>query len=220
MKSGIEKSLLILLQYVGSALLRLYFNTLKLKHDGIENLEKVNKAGSGVFSTTHGRMFIPSMIHSRHRVTVLISQSKDGEIAARLFKGLGCNVVRGSSHKGGVAGLKAAIKAVKKAPMAITMDGPRGPIDEPKMGVIAIARSSGYTILPMVGACEKSWEFNSWDKFQIPKPFSKILVSYGTPIEVPRRADSEEMETLRLKLKEVSIKLKENADLKIKELSR
>ena len=96
--------------------------------------------------------------------------------------------VRGSSSRGGKEVMNQTIKQLKKDdniyPAAITIDGPRGPAKVPKMGIIEIARQAHQPIIPYSAIPKKYWEFNSWDKFRLPMPFTKIFVIYGDPIMV------------------------------------
>jgi hypothetical protein len=126
---------------------------------------------------------------------VLASRSKDGDYAAFVASKMGFLPVRGSSAKRGKdKGGKAALvefetKTKEGLCSAMTVDGPKGPRNKCKPGVPIIARSTGAPILPVASVANKYWEFNSWDKFQLPKPFSRIIVSYGSPIIV--RPDDE-----------------------------
>lgn len=118
---------------------------------------------------------------------VIISPSKDGEIVATTCKKIGYIPVRGSSSRKGKAAIDEALILLKnKVPMANAVDGPRGPAHEVKRGVIEIAKKTQLPIVPISVIPKKYWYFKSWDKFRVPKPFTKIGIQYGQPIYIPK----------------------------------
>lgn len=128
-------------------------------------------------------MFIPVWIHRKDGITALVSESRDGEAVTQLVKAIGYDTIRGSSTRGGRAALKAMIDRGRNgSDLAIMVDGPRGPIYEPKAGTLAIARSAGATIVPTLGTASAYWQLASWDRFQVPKPFSRCVIGYGEPL--------------------------------------
>ncbi len=113
----------------------------------------------------------------------LISQSRDGNLIAYISAKLGLEPIRGSSSKGAVAAQRqmSRILATGRRP-AYTVDGPRGPRFRVKSGVVAIAAQHGIAALPMTALADRYWEFHSWDRFRLPKPFARILISYAKPV--------------------------------------
>jgi lysophospholipid acyltransferase (LPLAT)-like uncharacterized protein len=133
--------------------------------------------------------------------TILISKSFDGELITRILNLFGFNAVRGSSSRGareGLLGLKEVIESSK--PAIFTADGPRGPIYQTKMGPIKLAQMTGAPIGVFHLEPERAWVMNSWDRFLIPKPFSRICVSWGQWTQVPTDLAPELFETKRLEL--------------------
>lgn len=122
-----------------------------------------------------------------HDVLAIISQSSDGELIARATKMWGAYTARGSSSRGGTAALKKILRYTKLHfhPL-ITPDGPRGPVYVVKEGLPAMARFSNLPIVPICYAAEKKWVTRSWDRFIIPKLFSKTVLAYGYPIYLDR----------------------------------
>ena len=122
---------------------------------------------------------------------MIVSRSRDGDPVAFLCEHLGHVAVRGSSKKRGVdkGGREAKDEMIERlkagSPGAITVDGPSGPVFEVKPGVIEMARRAAVPIVPYVTIPARCWIFNSWDRFRLPKPFSKIHVYYGAPYLVP-----------------------------------
>lgn len=114
-------------------------------------------------------------------ICILISQSKDGQILASAVEHMGYQTVRGSSHRGGVAGLLAGMRKVKEGnKMTIAVDGPRGPIYKVKEGITAVSEKSGRPIVPVRGYPLRKIVFEkSWNKATLPMPFTKIVLKIG-----------------------------------------
>jgi lysophospholipid acyltransferase (LPLAT)-like uncharacterized protein len=145
---------------------------------------------------------------------IMISQSKDGELATRLARRFGLVPVRGSSSKGGTSALFAITEALKTNPAVVhIVDGPRGPKGVVKPGLISMAQVSGAVILPVIASAKKAWRLPSWDRFLIPKPFSEVTIEWGRPFVVPRNADSESYEELRHAIEAYLIEGHAQADL-------
>jgi lysophospholipid acyltransferase (LPLAT)-like uncharacterized protein len=133
--------------------------------------------------------------------TILISQSFDGELITRTLELFGYRAVRGSSSRGGREGLLALRRVLDGGTPAIfTADGPRGPIYRSKLGPIKLAQMTNAPIGSFHLEPEKAWAMRSWDRFQIPKPFTRIAVSWGQWIRVPEDTPSEELESKREQL--------------------
>jgi hypothetical protein len=120
---------------------------------------------------------------------VLTSRSRDGELVARWIRGFGLDPVRGSSSRGGGEALRALTRALRSGgEVVVVPDGPRGPREVLKPGVIALARRSGAPIVPMAVGASSEWRLRSWDSFRIPRPFARCVVRFGEPIHVSRDA--------------------------------
>ena len=130
--------------------------------------------------------------------TILISQSFDGELITRTLECFGFRAVRGSSSRGGREGLLALRRVLDEGTPAIfTADGPRGPIYKSKMGPVKLAEISGAPIGAFHLEPERAWVMGSWDRFRVPKPFTRIAVSWGRWTVVPDDVTAEAMEPLR-----------------------
>jgi lysophospholipid acyltransferase (LPLAT)-like uncharacterized protein len=141
--------------------------------------------------------------HGKFQPAVLISQSFDGELIARIIERLGFLTARGSSTRSGGSGLFALAKAVERGnPAVFTADGPRGPIYKAKPGAIKLAQVTGYDIGIFYAHPEKAWQLRSWDRFLIPKPFSRVAISWGRNVEVPPTDDPVTLEAKRLEVEE------------------
>ena len=131
----------------------------------------------------------------------MISKSVDGEIIAGVASRTGWDPVRGSSSRGGRDALAAMIEKLKERKIAAhIVDGPRGPMGKIKPGVIRLAQESGAVIVPFYTSADRAWYFNSWDRFMIPKPFSRVSIRFGDIFTVDNTMTDEEFEQRRLDL--------------------
>ncbi len=130
-----------------------------------------------------------SLLACAHRfrgldIAILISPSFDGELIARTVELLGFRAVRGSSSRGGAAGLRGMVKAYEAGHRcAFTADGPRGPVFVAKAGAAQMAQSVGAWVGCFYALPERAWQLRSWDRFLIPKPFSRVVLTW--PAHVP-----------------------------------
>jgi lysophospholipid acyltransferase (LPLAT)-like uncharacterized protein len=151
--------------------------------------------------------------HDRFQPAVLISRSFDGELIARTIERLGFLTARGSSTRSGGSGLWALAKAVERGhPAVFTADGPRGPVYKVKPGAVKLAQLTGYSIGIFYAHPEKAWLLKSWDQFMIPKPFSRVAISWGRQVQVPPSEDPALIEAKRLEVEEALERARLNAE--------
>jgi hypothetical protein len=130
--------------------------------------------------------------------SLMISQSKDGELIAGVANHTGWYTARGSSSRGGQDALNEMIERIEKTGLgAHIVDGPTGPVGIVKNGAVKMAASKGAYLVPMYTVTEKDWHASSWDKFILPKPFSKVKIVYKDPIYVEKTEDPDLMEEYR-----------------------
>ncbi len=133
--------------------------------------------------------------------TILISQSFDGELITRTLQLLGYRAVRGSSSRGGRDGLMRLRQVLGQGtPTIFTADGPRGPIYRSKPGPIKLAQLTGAPIGVFHLEPQHTWRLNSWDRFLVPLPFTRIAVSWGAWTTVDAGSSSDELEHKRQQL--------------------
>jgi lysophospholipid acyltransferase (LPLAT)-like uncharacterized protein len=127
------------------------------------------------------------------KVGFLISPSVDGTAPAMLVQKAGAHVIRGSSTSTGARALRDYYETVVKQQVspAITPDGPRGPLHEFKPGAVLLAQITGKPILPVSVAASRAVTFRTWDRFELPLPFSRVVIAYGEPVHVPRAMDAD-----------------------------
>lgn len=176
--------------------------TLKYEIEGWEHFEAIEKAGKvPIYTFWHNRIFAGTYFFKNRGIVLMSSQSFDGEYIARFIRWLGYGVVRGSSTRGGATSLVKMIRLMKSGiPMGFSIDGPRGPKYVAKFGANLLAKKTGNPVMPFVLESAKFWQVGSWDKLQIPKPFSKVKLIINPPIYVAEDANDEELENSRMEL--------------------
>ena len=162
----------------------------------------------------HGRMIMMRAALPRGiTMHVLISEHRDGQLISRALASLGVATVAASSRHGGAAALRSIHRLLARGEsVGITPDGPRGPRMRAKPGAIKAAQLSGVPILPISGAVGRRQILGTWDSFCLPLPFSRGVIHWGEPIEVPRDADDAELERLRRLLEDHLNRLTADAD--------
>ena len=194
-----------ILPVLGLVLIKILSLTYRIEIIDQEIESKIYKRGQfPIYTSWHQRLFLGvTFLAKRKPIAIIVSQSKDGDFIARILQFLGWHPVRGSSTRGGVKALKEMKRlSISGYSMGHIVDGPKGPFGIVKPGIIMIARFSGMPILPIIISPKKKWVFNSWDRFMIPKPFSKILVKFDRELYVPRNTDDSGLEEYRLLLEE------------------
>lgn len=185
MKSGLRYALA---GHAGGALIDVLMRTTR-RH--VENAsayrDHVTQGQPVIFVMWHGRLLPLGYVHRGQHIVCLASRSADGEYITRLLRHWGFGMVRGSSSSGGDTALRELIRAVRGGrSVAITPDGPRGPRERVKPGVMQLAQITGAPLVPLAAAASRAWWFESWDRFLVPQPFARLHVAYADPIFVPR----------------------------------
>lgn len=164
---------------------RLLYWTWKIEIRESDELKKL-LASNSIFVVAHWHGEELGILHllKPYRVACMVSQSFDGELIARMISHLGSRAVRGSSSRGAVQALKGILRLAKEGwRPSVAVDGPRGPRHQVKRGVVEIAKILKVPIVPINMACSRSFIFKkSWNKSELPLPFSRIVVSWGAPI--------------------------------------
>jgi hypothetical protein len=168
---------------LGSLCLRLLAATWRIRTIEAERIERpLRERRPFVPVFWHGQMLPLLWWHRRRGIAILISEHGDGEIIARIARGLGYELVRGSSSRGAERALLESIRLASSGePVAITPDGPRGPARTFAAGALLVSHRSGAPILPVAASASRAWQLRSWDRFMIPKPFARITIAYGVP---------------------------------------
>lgn len=178
----------------------IYFTNKKVFHHPKENSKE-----AFIFVAWHGDLLGQPINYRKRRpkgiVKSIISQNKDGEIVAKVYSLFKIGSIRGSSSKGATKALLSTIKEIKAGnDVALTPDGPRGPRHSIAHGVIAIAKKSEAKIVVLNTKASKYWQFNSWDKFILPKPFGKIDFYMSEPYDISNLDFDEAKDFIREKM--------------------
>ncbi len=168
--------------WVVPPLYKLWCKTLRYTEVGREAFEQVAKDNPIVVCLWHGELF--PLLYTRRTLNmgVIVSQSKDGEYITQVLQACGFKTPRGSSSRGGATALLQAVKLMRdeKTSICVTVDGPRGPRHKVKDGAIFLAKQAEAFIVPVRVHMERAKIFHrSWDKFQLPLPFSRLTIYYG-----------------------------------------
>lgn len=176
--------------------------TLRFEVVAEEGAVPATPPAKGIFCFWHRCTLPCGWYFRKFRCSILISQSFDGELITRTLGLLGYNSVRGSSSRGGAVGLLALKDVLAKGdPVVFTADGPRGPIYQTKIGPVKLAQMTGKPMGSFYLLPERAWVMRSWDRFLIPKPFSRVAVSWARAVEAPAKdADAAALETKREEL--------------------
>lgn len=205
-----------ILPYCGLMIVRLLSMTYRLRIvDAEKEKDLLDSEGSLIYASWHQRFFPGITFFSTRRpICIMISQSNDGEMIARVVNILGWKPIRGSSTRGG----REALEKIKELALSgykvgHIVDGPQGPFGTIKPGLMRIAQFAGLKVVPTITSGQKRWVFEkSWDKFMIPKPFSRVMIRFGTPIEIPEALSEEAFEEKRRYIEQQMEMLYEDTD--------
>jgi len=138
-----------------------------------------------IFAFWHGTMLPLVWTHRGEGVSVVISEHRDGEIIARIVESFGFKTIRGSSSRGAARALIGIVRELERgSEVAVTPDGPRGPARRFASGALVAAQRVGVPIVGIGVVASSAWRLNSWDRFMIPKPFSRVQIAYTLPTSV------------------------------------
>lgn len=198
----------------GLGVFRLWTKTLRFRVEDPDKVLPASRDEPFILSVWHNRLLLLPPVFSLcfpHRRSVgLISASRDGDFVSILVERFGHGTVRGSTSRKGVIALRQLVDALAAGTnVLITPDGPRGPLYEVNQGVIYVAQKSGAAVVPMHMEFSNAWRLKSWDRFFVPKPFSKVRILFGAPQRVQLTAGAEEFERERLRIKDAMMTLVE-----------
>src|SRR5258705_1803661 len=187
---------------LGYPLINALGHTLRWRAEGLHYYDAIVASGrQPVMAFWHGRILPATYYFRRRGIVVITSENFDGEWIARIIERFGFETARGSSSRGG---LKAMLQLVREMangkPSGFTLDGPHGPARVAQPGAIWLARATGNPVLPFHLEASSHWTTHSWDRTQIPRPFSTVALVIGEPFDVPADATDEQLESARREL--------------------
>jgi lysophospholipid acyltransferase (LPLAT)-like uncharacterized protein len=198
----------------GFRMLDWWARTLRYEIVDRSNLTSTPVTENYVGALWHNRLLLISYVLKRfapHRPGAgLISASRDGDLIAPLVERFGFQVVRGSSSRLGATGMLELVGVLAAGrDVLLTPDGPRGPVYELGPGIILLAQKSGAPIQPINLEFSSCWRLNSWDRFILPRPFSKVRVIFGPLHHVKSTKTPEAFEEERVRLQDAMMALVE-----------
>ena len=187
---------------VGGWLVTALLRSARIERRGVHHYQQRRREGRGTVFVFRHRHLLPLVhVHRGEGIAVLVSEHRDGELVARVIARRGFALARGSSTRGGVRGLRALVAAASEGrDLAVTPDGPRGPAGIFKPGAFLAAKLSGAAVVPIAVSVDRAWEASSWDGFLIPKPFSRVRVTYLPARKVPADADRSALASLAARI--------------------
>lgn len=190
--------------FLASLLLRVLGSTWRIERIDPNGVAEHAAAGQPVlFSLWHSSLITLAYTHRGWRAAVLVSRHRDGELIAQTVHRLGYATGRGSSTRGGVEGLREMMDWAEKGfTLALTPDGPRGPAEKVKPGIIYLAARTGLPLVPLGMAASSQWTFGSWDRMRLPRPFARVILQYGPALAVPRDPTADEVAQLQSRLEQ------------------
>ncbi len=186
MKKSIKKFVQVyMLPYIIAVLVRL----INMTNKKVYNYKTPASKDAFVLAMWHGQLLFQALNYRAYKpsgtVKVIVSEHRDGEAIRKIVKHLGVGDIQGSSTRGGAKALIKAIKSIKDGiDVAITPDGPKGPVHTISDGIVAIAQKTKAKIICCSIAPSKYWQFNSWDSFLMPKPFGTIVYKMSEPFDI------------------------------------
>ncbi len=188
-----------LVPFLAAMAVNLLRATLRVRREGFERVEALMAGNQRIILTFwHRRLVMMPLAYPfegkgvRKGVAILSSNSRDGERSAAVWRWFGIHAVRGTATDDGAKALVRMIRAVKDGwDFGITPDGPRGPRQKLKPGVLALARKTGGWVVPVCVAYKHAWRLKTWDIMLVPIPFSKVVVRFGEPFQVGEAREEE-----------------------------
>lgn len=198
---------------LGYPLIAALGHTLRWRVDGLEHFTAIVASGrQPVMAFWHGRILPATFYFRRRGIVVITSENFDGEWIARIIERFGYGTARGSSSRGARKAMLQMVRAMTDGKaVGFTIDGPRGPAQVAQPGAVWLAKATGNPVLPFHLEASAHWTMKSWDRTQIPKPFSTVALAVGKPLVVPRETADDALEDYRRELETRLARLQERA---------
>jgi len=185
--------------------IRIYSGTFQFRIENEARWQELIDKGTPVLLCSWHQQFFSAIRHfkryAKYQPALMISRSRDGAIIAAVARQTGWEPVRGSSSKGGKPALRSLIRHLEGSRLAAhILDGPTGPMGIVKAGAIRLAHAARATIVPFSVSARRALYFNSWDRFMLPMPFSRVTLRFGDPVRFAPTNDPETFEQQRVSL--------------------
>jgi hypothetical protein len=198
-KRGMPPLLLKTTGLVASAGIRTWMNTLDYRAVFYDHsVDPVTCAGPPrIYIFWHENVLIPLHLRGHCHLAMLLSQHGDAEILARVAHHMGFDCVRGSTRHGGAEAVRELARRSRRQHLTITPDGPQGPRRQLAAGPIYLASRLRMPLVPMGFGADRPWRAKSWDRFVVPRPFSRARMVLGPPLTFARDLDRDQIEACR-----------------------
>jgi lysophospholipid acyltransferase (LPLAT)-like uncharacterized protein len=200
--SRLKRAQVAVIAALGYRLVNLLGRTLRWRVEGLQHFDAVLASGQQpVMAFWHGRILTATYYFRRRGIVVITSENFDGEWIARIIERFGYGTARGSTSRGARKAMLQLVRAMREGRAAgFTLDGPRGPARVAQPGAVWLARTTGNPVLPFHLEASHHWSIRSWDRTQVPKPFSTVALIVGEPMPVPADTDDDDLERWRKEL--------------------
>jgi hypothetical protein len=200
--STIKRAQAAAIAALGYPLVNMLGQTLRWRVEGLQHFDGILAAGRHpVMAFWHGRILPATFYFRRRGIVVMTSENFDGEWIARIIERFGYGTARGSTSRGGRRALLQLVRDMQGGRAAgFAIDGPRGPARVAQPGAVWLAGVAGQPLLPFHLEASRYWELGSWDRTQIPKPFSAVALVVGEPLPVASGLSDGERESVRIEL--------------------
>jgi hypothetical protein len=197
--SWVKRAQVAAIAGAGYPLINALGHTLRWRVEGLHHLDAIRASGrQPVMAFWHGRILPATFYFRRRGIVVITSENFDGEWIARIIERFGYGTARGSTSRGGLKAMLQLVRDMQQGrPAGFTLDGPRGPARVAQPGALWLARMTGNPVLPFHLEASRAWTLRSWDRTQIPKPFSTVALVVGEPMDVAADATDEQAEQAR-----------------------
>ena len=197
--SPIKRAQVAVIAGLGYPLINALGHTLRWRVEGLQHYEAIVASGrQPVMAFWHGRILPATFYFRRRGIVVITSENFDGEWIARIIERFGYGTARGSTTRGARKAMVQMVRAMRAGrPTGFTLDGPRGPARVAQPGAVWLAGATGNPLLPFHLEAASAWTLRSWDRTQIPKPFTNVSLVVGEPLDIPPDATDEQLRSAR-----------------------
>jgi lysophospholipid acyltransferase (LPLAT)-like uncharacterized protein len=186
--------------------------SLSWRVDGLSHLDFDGSGPRPIMAFWHGRILTATYFFRNRGIVVMISENFDGEWIARIIERFGYGTSRGSTSRGGHRALLQMKRTLEEGrPAGFAVDGPRGPARKVQPGVVWLAKLTGHPVVPFHTEAASFWSLGSWDRTQVPRPFTTVALAVGPPIAVAPDASEEQIEAKRLEVESALFALEKKA---------
>jgi lysophospholipid acyltransferase (LPLAT)-like uncharacterized protein len=210
--SAVKRAEIATIAAVGVPVIAALGASLTWRVEGLDHLQFDGNGRRPIMAFWHGRVLTATYFFRNRGIVVMISENFDGEWIARIIESFGFGTSRGSTSMGGQRALLQLKREMEEGrPAGFAVDGPRGPARKVQPGVVWLAKLTGNPVVPFHMEASKFWSVGSWDRTQVPRPFSTVALVVGTPITVSADADESQIETKRAEVERALLTLEGRA---------